>query len=117
MNTNKKQSWLKQLRESLGMRQEEFAARLQIEGLDITRAAVSHWENGRYQIPLENPDYRRAIAKVLRIDIRTMLKLAGYEVDGDVHSILAEQVASIVDQMPEDKQKMVLNLVEQLAKV
>lgn len=98
------------------MKQEEFASRLQIEGLDVTRSAVSHWETGRYHIPLDNPEVRRVIAKVLRVNIRTLLKLAGYEVDNHIHSIYAEQVASIVDQLPEEKQELVLRLVEQLAK-
>lgn len=98
------------------MNQEDLAARLQVEGIDVTRSAVSHWENGRYQIPLDDPNVRRAIAKVLRINIRTLLKFAGYEVDNEIHSIYAEQIAAIIDQLPEEKQQLVLRLVEQLAK-
>lgn len=98
------------------MKQEEFAARLQLEGLDISRAAISHWETGRYQVPLDNPEVRHVIAKVLRVNIRTLLKLAGYEVDNGVHSIYAEQAAILIDQLPADKQELALRLLEQLAK-
>lgn len=107
-------NWLKQNRQKLGLSQEELTARLQVAGIDVSRATVSHWENGRYNLPLESVEFRQALANILNMDIKTLLKLAGYEVESKTHSETAERVAWIVDQLPPDKQQLALKLVEQL---
>jgi transcriptional regulator with XRE-family HTH domain len=111
-----KQSWLKSLRESAFINQDDLAARLQVEGFDVTRASVSHWETGRHEPPLQDPEFRRALSRALRVNVRTILRLAGYEVDEQQHSVLAERVANLVDQLPTDLQELALRLVEQLAR-
>lgn len=111
-NTN----WLKTLRESRGFTQEEFAARLQLAGLDYSRPAVSSWESGRHQAPLGNVQFRQVLANIFNIDVKTLLKLAGYEVDSKPHSEEAERVAYLIDQLPPEKRNLAVRLVEELAK-
>lgn len=111
-----KTNWLKTLRENRGYTQEEFTAQLQLSGLDYSRSAVSSWESGRVSAPLNHVEVRQAIANILRIDIKTMLKLAGYEVESKPHSEEAERVAYLIDQLPPDKRNLAVRLVEELAK-
>lgn len=108
--------WLKSLRESIYINQEELAARLQLEGFDISRSAISSWENGRHEPPLHDARFRKSLAKVLHINVKTLLKKAGYEVSEESHSEIGDRVAHIVDQLPPDKQDLALRLIEQLAK-
>lgn len=108
----KRNLWLKDRRERLHLSQEELASRLQVEGFDLTRATVSHWENGRYQPPLNDAAFRRSLAKILRISIKDMLISAGYEVDQDERSQAAERAAYILDQLPPDKQHLALDILE-----
>jgi transcriptional regulator with XRE-family HTH domain len=48
------------------MSQDTLAARLQCEGLDITRDVVANMESGRTEIP---DDYLRFLQKALRVPI------------------------------------------------
>lgn len=109
-------NWLKENRQKLGLSQDELATQLQVRGIDVSRATVSHWENGRYNIPLENVEVRQALANILRIEVKTLLKLAGYEVESKPHSDAAERAAWLIDQLPPEKQDLAVRLVEELAK-
>lgn len=106
-------SWLKSRREMLKINQDELAARLQIAGFDVSRASVSHWENGRHTPPLHDSKFRRALADALRLDVRSMLNLAGYEVNNVDHTEAGERAAFIVDQLPPEKQDLAINILEQ----
>lgn len=106
-------NWLKTLRKKHGLKQEDLAAKLQLAGLEYSRSSVSSWENGYHRPPLEDASFRQALANILRIDVKTLLKLAGYEVATSQHSEAAERAAWIIDQLPPDKQELVLKLVEQ----
>lgn len=106
-------NWLKQRRRELGLSQDELAARLQTEGLDIERSAVSAWEAGRNKPKLGDAHYRRALSKVLKLSEQQLLLLAGYEIPTS-HSVAAERAASIVEQLTPDKQELAVKLLEQL---
>lgn len=108
-----KTHWLRHLREQIDLTQEELAARMQLEGADVSRSTIASWEVGRYPPPLNNPVIRHALANALRVNVRMLLSLAGYEVDTD-HSVWAERAASIIDRLPEEKQRLALRIVEQL---
>jgi transcriptional regulator with XRE-family HTH domain len=105
--------WLKKRREQLGLNQEQLAARLQVAGFDVTRASISHWEVGRHDPPLDNAEFRKALAQALRISASGLLKMAGYEVTTDM-SDNAKQAAEIIDQLPEDQQLLALGILEQI---
>lgn len=107
-----KTNWLKTKRKELHLSQEELAARLQVKGIDVTSGAISHWENERYNPPLEDPAFRKALAEILRIDVKTLLLIAGYEVTEIDHSEAAKRAAFIVDQLPSDKRDLALDILE-----
>jgi transcriptional regulator with XRE-family HTH domain len=106
--------WLRKRREEVGLEtQEDLATQLQLEGVTTTRASVSHWENGRNKPPLDEPIFRAALAKVLRLSQPELLRLAGYEVVRSAHSESGERAAHILDQLPAEKQQLALKVLEQ----
>jgi len=111
-----KANWLKESRERLNLKQDDIAARLQLAGFDFTRGTISHWENGRHELPMHDAAFRQALADALRLDERTMLRLAGYQVQEVRRSEAADRVAHLIDQLPPDKQELAVRLVEQLVK-
>ena len=108
-----KQSWLSKRREHLRLSQEELVSRLQLQGLDISRATFSHWETGRYSIPLDSPEFRRALAHVLQMTVREMMVAAGYEIEDAANSEAARRAAYIVDQLAPAQRELALRLLEQ----
>lgn len=108
-----KTNWLKTFRKQNQLSQEELAAKLQVKGMDITAGAISHWENERYHPPLEDAVFRNALAEIFRIDVRSLLLSAGYEVNSIDRSAAAKRAAFIVDQLPPDKQDLALGILEQ----
>jgi len=110
-------NWIKTLRQRAQITQDDLAARLQSAGFNYTRGAINNWESGRNHPPLYDAQFRQAFSEALRVNIRTMLKVAGYEVEQTPYSPYAEQAAVLVDQLPEDKQQLALALIEHLVKV
>ncbi|MCK6581295.1 MAG: helix-turn-helix domain-containing protein [Anaerolineae bacterium] len=107
-------NWLRQRREEVGIEtQDDLAALLQLEGYGVTRATVSHWENGRNQPPLKESVARISLARVLKLSEHELLRRAGYNVDSEF-SEAGERAAHIVDSLAPDQQKLALRLLEQL---
>lgn len=69
--------WIKERREQLGLNQEQLAARLQLHGLDVTRATVSHWETGRHHSPLDEVSALKALADALEVSLDVLLAEVG----------------------------------------
>jgi transcriptional regulator with XRE-family HTH domain len=115
MNVTKSEHWLRTLRQRAQLTQEELATRLETEGWSTSRSAVNNWESSKSEPPLSDPQFRQALSNALRVKVRLLLKYAGYEVDTEYHSVVSEQIATLVDQLPADKQELALKLVEQLA--
>lgn len=109
-------NWLKALRESKSITQEELAARLQVLGQEFSRTAIANWEANRHAPPLQDARFRAALAQALNVNAKTLLRAAGYEIESK-HSEAAERAAAIIDTLPEDTQQMVLKIVEQLAEI
>jgi transcriptional regulator with XRE-family HTH domain len=105
--------WITKRREQLRINQDELAARLQLAGFDFTRGSISHWENGRHEPPLQNPEFRKALADALKMSVPSLLVAAGYEITAR-HSENAMRAADIVDQMPDDKQELALGILEHI---
>lgn len=72
-------NWLKQRRTDLHLSQEELATLLQLRGLDISRATVSHWEMGKYPPPFDNAVFVNALAGILKLSVIEVLAHAGYD--------------------------------------
>lgn len=106
--------WIRQRREALGMKsQGDLATRLQLEGIDVTRASVSHWENGRHRATFEDPQFIQALSRVLRMPENEILRLAGFDVNR-AYSERAEYAAYMIDQLDEERQSTALKILEVL---
>lgn len=106
--------WLRERRKKAGLSQEELAARLQVFGFDVTAGAVSHWENGRYNLPLHEPEFRRALASILRMSVREILISAGYEIsDNEPYSEEGLRAAEIIEQLSPQQRRLALGILEQ----
>jgi len=107
-------NWLRERREAIGIDTvAELAAKLQLEGINISRAGVSHWENERNDPPLKDPNFQRALGRVLKLSETELLKLAGYPTEPSSYSEQAERAAYIVDQLPDERRDLALKLLEQ----
>lgn len=107
-------NWLRRRREQVGIEtQEELVTRLELEGFNITRGAVSHWETGRYNPPVDDPAFRDALSRVLKLSEPELLRMAGYQVTRGTHSQAAERAADILDRLTPDKQNLAIKVLEQ----
>lgn len=105
-------NWLRTRREELGFRtQGELAEKLQLQGYSVTRATISHWENDRYSIPLDDPRTREILARVLRLSEAEMLSRAGYRVTMR-HTPEGERAAIMIDSMSESDRERALRVIE-----
>lgn len=110
--------WFRRRRLDLDYSQAHVARLLELQGYSVSPGTISHWENGRYNIPLEDINARLAISTVLRIDVAKMLEAAGYGViPKKLFSEAAQQAASIVDKLPPDAQKVALEQLRALERL
>lgn len=110
--------WLRARREELHLSQDDLAARLQLEGLEVSRAAISHWETGRDQAPIENRKGLRALANSLDLTPAELLILAGVEPEEKIiQSDLARRGALIIDNLPPDAQKTAVDQLRALERL
>ena len=109
------ENWLKRRRSELKMSQEELVAKLQLTGFDMSRTTVSGWETGRFNPPIDNPPFRMALASILQMSIAEMLLAAGYEIEIE-HTPRGHRGASIIDNLPPERQKLALDLLDVLAR-
>jgi transcriptional regulator with XRE-family HTH domain len=105
--------WIKQRREELGISQAELARRMETEGAPVSTAAVSHWEVERYNPPLEDDDFRKALGRALKLNEAELLTRAGYKV-ATQHTAEAERAAHIIDRLPPDKRELAIRILEAL---
>lgn len=103
--------WIKQRRDELGITQDDLAARLQVLGYSVGSGAVSHWETGKRQPPLEDNVFVSALANALRMDDVSVLRLSGFAVAGK-HGDIAERIAALVDKLPTQDQARLLRIIE-----
>ncbi|MBZ0284060.1 MAG: helix-turn-helix domain-containing protein [Anaerolineae bacterium] len=106
---------MREQRKKLGLSQQDLANQLQLQGLEVSRSSVSNWENGTFNPPLENHDFRYALSKSLKLSVAEILSLSGFETSDEL-SEDAIRAAVIVDQIPPNKRKMALGILEQILK-
>jgi transcriptional regulator with XRE-family HTH domain len=104
-------TWLKQLRERQKMSQEELAARLQLKGFDVSRGTISHWEQGRYKIPLDNPEIINALSAVLDVDVIEILASAGYQISIDGLSEIEKQALEVIRSKTLEQQQRIIEII------
>ena len=107
--------WLKIRRKELMISQDDLASRLQLVGQDISRGTISHWEIGRNEIPFNDPDFTKGLARALELPLIDMFYRAGY-IDSKDLSEEATRAAAIVEAMTPDRKRTALAILEQLSK-
>lgn len=112
----KTQSWIKARLDKLGIKQKDLIARLESSGYEYSQSTVSAWMNGKYQPPFQNREFTIALAAALRMPVNAMLAEAGYEIKENGHTDEGRQAAYIVDQLPQEKRKLAVGILEQLLK-
>lgn len=110
-----KTAWILEQRKKLRLSQQDLADQLQLEGHNVSRSAVSNWENGINNPPLENHDFRYALSRILKLSVPEILSLSGFETSEEL-SEEAIRAAVIIDQIPPSKRKMALGILEQILK-
>lgn len=107
-------NWIAKRREEVGIEsQEALANMLQLEGINVSRGTVGHWETERQSPPLESSEFRRALSKVLRMSIPAMLSAAGFEISIK-YSDEALKGAEIIEQLPDHQKRLAISILEQI---
>lgn len=108
--------WLKELRNSVNITQEDLAARLQSAGFNYSRSTINNWENKRGMPPIDDPKFAESLAWALRVKVPTLLKAAGFDIKSQ-HTEVGERVATLVDSLTDEKKYLALRIVETIAEV
>lgn len=103
--------WMRDRRQELRLTLEDVAQRLQLEGVSYTAASVGHWETGKRSVPMHDLAFVHALARVLKLDVPTVLRLSGYPVAAR-YSELSERIASIAERLPENDRRQLLQIAE-----
>lgn len=108
--------FLKTRRKELDISQADVAELLTQKGEDTSPAKVGHWETGRNKPPIENGNFREALASALQMDVNDMMEDLGYVVHEDQRSKEAQLAAMIVDHLPEQGKQLALDYLQTLEK-
>lgn len=101
--------FLKTRTSELGISQADLARELTLRGLDTTRATVGHWEAGRNNPPIEDPQFRNALASALEMDVNTMMVRLGFLITEAERSNEARRAADIIDRLPSEGKSLALD--------
>jgi len=108
---------IREYREKMGINQGELAERLQAAGLTVTRAAVSHWETGRYPSPLDTAHDILILAEVLRINLQEILGVLVEDSTARKYSDVTRTAARLIEELPADAQQTALEQLRSLTKL
>ncbi len=111
--TSAPRHWISERRDELSLSREALARKLTAHGLDVTAQDIHTWEGEEAALPLEQPAFAFALAAALHLDIRALLRRAGYKHPLDNQSLPA-QAARIVARLPQDQQKLAIHLLKSL---
>lgn len=104
--------WLKRQRERINISQSDLVRALRDAGFEVSQSSVSHWETGKFNLPLEDVRFRRALANALQMTIPELLTMAGYEINPS-YSAQAMRGADIIDQLPPERRELAVSVLEQ----
>ena len=105
--------WLSKRRTQIDITQQQLATKLTLSGFETSRTSVTGWEKGN-PIPLESPQFVRALANALRMSALDVLIEAGYPITTDSHTEYGRRAADIVDQLTDSKKRLALGILEQI---
>lgn len=101
-------------RARLNLSQAKIAERLSELGQETSAARVGHWETGRNKPPLDDPNFRRALAITLNLDVNEMMSRLGFVQTDDQRSREARRAADIVDRLPSEAKSLALEYLDML---
>lgn len=104
---------IRERRIQLGITQNDLADRLAALGHETSYSRISHWETGRNTPPVEDRDFRLALASALEISEVEMMRRFGFVVESH-YSEIAERAAAIVDRLTDEKKEIAMKLLETL---
>jgi hypothetical protein len=107
-------NWIRTRLAQLDIKQKDLIARLESRGHGYSQSTISGWMSGEYQPPLNDPEFAEVLAAALRMTVKDMLVLAGYQIKDNGHTDEGRQAAYIVDQLPADRRKLAIGILEQL---
>lgn len=109
-------NWIKQARKRAQLTQEDLARLLTLEGFAYSPAAISHWETGLHQPPIENSDFVAVFAKILKISVRDILIYSGYSIkSGNQNKEKEERLVSAFNRLSEMYKDVAVDWLEALA--
>lgn len=106
--------WLRIRRQELKLSQDDLVTRLQADGLDVSRAALSAWEIGRAPSPLDDVRKIKILANALEVDVSVLLEIADIEIESAHQSESARRGAMIIDRMSPANQKAAVEVLRAL---
>lgn len=98
----------------LDISQADLARRLTLRGKSTTRATVGHWVAGRNYPPIEDRDFRMALAASLEIDVNELMTRIGFAVVDSDRSKEAMRAADIIDRLPSEAKSLALEYLDML---
>lgn len=107
--------FLIQRMQQLEMSLQDLSRQLTLNGFETSKATIGHWRTERSDPPLDDPQFRLALARSLEMDVNTMMDKLGYIVHHDQLSPIAKRVAEMVNMLPDSDQSLALKLIEQLS--
>jgi transcriptional regulator with XRE-family HTH domain len=103
--------WLRERRKSIGIETlEELARLLQLQGFAISPSALSHYEQGRRSIPLDDDDFRNALMRVLKYSESELMRAAGFEIGSDLTED-GQRAAEIIEKLPPDARIIAMDIL------
>jgi transcriptional regulator with XRE-family HTH domain len=107
-------NWMLNRREELKLSQEELATRLQLVGLNVSRATVSHWETGKHYPPFHDVEFINKFSQVLEISVLELFERAGYTILKPSTKTAIKRAAFLLARMSPEKEEIALKILETL---
>lgn len=98
----------------LDISQADLARRLTLRGKSTTRATITHWVNERNNPPIEDYDFRIALAASLEMDVNELMERIGFTITESDRSREAMRAADIVDRLPSEAKSLALEYLDML---
>jgi transcriptional regulator with XRE-family HTH domain len=114
MRENMIGEFLRKRRTELDLSLSDLTRRLSLRGYAVQRQTVNHWETGRNNAPIENLEFRNALAGALELDVNEMLREMGFPVNDSERSNEALYLADLADRLPDDGKELLIDYAQLL---
>jgi transcriptional regulator with XRE-family HTH domain len=108
--------FLRKRRAELKISQADLADLLSSMGQETSSARIGHWETARNKPPLEDENFRHALAAALKMDVNELMSELGFVITDENRSREARRAADIIDRLPSEIRETALELLTVLEK-